>query len=49
MGLGVPFNLASYALLTTIMAHCAGLTPGDLVYVLGDAHVYNNHKQALEE
>eukprot|EP01018_Ginkgo_biloba_P011529 Gb_18224 [translate_table: standard] len=43
MGLGVPFNIASYALLTCIIAHVCDLVPGDFVHVLGDAHVYKNH------
>lgn len=47
MGLGVPFNIASYSLLTIMMAHVTGLQPGDLVMCLGDAHVYLNHIQAL--
>ena len=49
MGLGVPFNIASYALLTHMMAHVTGLKAGEFVHTLGDAHVYNNHAAALEE
>lgn len=49
MGLGVPFNIASYALLTCILAHVCDLVPGDLVHVLGDAHVYKNHVEPLQE
>merc|ERR1712072_1298508 len=49
MGLGVPFNIASYALLTRLVARAAGLEVGDLVHVLGDAHVYCNHVDALKE
>lgn len=49
MGLGVPFNIASYALLTVMIAHVTGLAPGDFVHTLGDAHVYSNHVAALEE
>jgi thymidylate synthase len=41
--LGVPFNIASYALLTAMVAHVAGLDLGDFVHVLGDAHLYENH------
>jgi thymidylate synthase len=41
--LGVPFNIASYALLTMMVAEVCGLRPGDLVHVLGDAHLYSNH------
>eukprot|EP00897_Mesotaenium_endlicherianum_P004393 jgi/Mesen1/3982/ME000210S03232 len=49
MGLGVPFNIASYALLTRMIAHVCGLQAGELVHVLGDAHVYSNHVEPLRE
>ena len=48
--LGVPFNIASYALLTTMIAHVCNLIPGDFVHTLGDAHLYSNHiEQAREQ
>ncbi|KAL8577730.1 hypothetical protein ACOMHN_065547 [Nucella lapillus] len=49
MGLGVPFNIASYSLLTLMIAHITGLKPGDFVHTMGDAHVYVNHVEPLQE
>jgi thymidylate synthase len=49
MGLGVPFNIASYALLTHMLAHACDLIPGELIHSMGDAHVYLDHIDALKE
>jgi thymidylate synthase len=48
MGLGVPFNIASYALLTHMLAHVADLIPGTLTHTMGDAHVYLDHVDPLK-
>ena len=48
MGLGVPFNIASYALLTHMLADVCDLTPGTFIHTMGDAHVYLDHVDALK-
>ena len=47
--LGVPFNIASYSLLTQMVAQVTGLAPGDFVHTLGDAHLYTNHVEQARE
>nr|WP_309501522.1 thymidylate synthase [uncultured Roseovarius sp.] len=49
MFLGVPFNIASYALLLHMLSHVTGYEPGDFVHTLGDAHIYLNHMEQVEK
>lgn len=46
--LGVPFNIASYALLTLMVAHVTGYRPGEFIHTLGDAHLYLNHREQAQ-
>jgi thymidylate synthase len=47
IGLGVPFNIASYSLLTIMMAHLVGLLPGECIANFGDTHIYLDHRESL--
>lgn len=48
IGLGIPFNVGSYALLTKMIAEVCKLKTGDLIIVMGDTHIYKNHIEALK-
>lgn len=49
MFIGVPVNISSYSLLLALIAHCVGMVPGTFTHVLGDAHIYHNHIEQVEE
>lgn len=48
IGLGVPFNIASYSLLTCMIAQVCGLQRGEFIYMMGDTHIYNDHIEKLQ-
>ena len=48
IGLGIPFNIASYSFLTILLAHHCGLKPGEFIHHIGDAHIYEEHIDAME-
>lgn len=49
LGLGVPFNIASYSLLTQLVAHCLNMAPGVFTHFYGDLHIYQNHVEVLKD
>ena len=48
VGLGMPYNITSYSILTCLLAHHCGLIPGDFIYMIGNAHIYEEHIDALK-
>ena len=48
VGLGMPYNITSYSILTSLLAHHCGLIPGDFIYMIGNAHIYEEHIDALK-
>mgnify|MGYP003995475563 FL=1 len=49
IGLGIPFNIASYSFLTILLAHHCNLEPGEFIHFIGNAHIYEEHEDALLE
>ena len=49
VGLGIPFNIASYSFLTILLAHHCGLEPGEFIHFIGNAHIYEEHEEALKK
>lgn len=49
VGLGMPYNITSYSILTCLLAHHCGLVPGEFIYMIGNAHIYEDHVEGLKE
>jgi thymidylate synthase len=49
IGLGMPYNITSYSILTCLLAHHCGLIPGEFIYMIGNAHIYEDHEDGLKE
>ena len=49
VGLGIPFNIASYSFLTILLAKHCGLEPGEFIHFIGNAHIYENHEESLKK